>query len=201
MNRNIKTIIVYFLLIILTPSFAGAVDFLTTDGGVTLSSKDRDYWFKISGTLKVDERVYWGDTAGTALRSATPVSGVNSTAGTYDSGASVRDAGLTFEGGVGKDWTYNIALNFDVNKGASRIDDAYVTYHGFKDCLPNFTFDIGQVIPGFCLNCASSSKWIPFLERNMGTNTFGPEQGMGINFNSFNTHYTANFTITHCNLP
>lgn len=187
--RSFRSVMVSFLILLLTPSFAGAVTFVTTDGGLKVAGKDEtDFWFQIGGIIKVDQRVYWGDTEATR---GSPIK-----AGTYDSGAFVRDVGLTFEGGLGKDYTYNLALNFDPSASLSRVDDAYVTYHGFKNCLPNFTFDIGQVIPGFCLTCAASSKWIPFLERSMGTNTFGPQQGLGINFTSFNDYYTTSVTLT-----
>ncbi len=174
--------------LLFTPTITNAVSLVTSDGGVKVVGANKDYWFKVSGTLKVDQRIYWDDTKATSWDW--------SNAGTYNSGAFIRDVGLTFEGGLGTNWSYNIALNFDAFNSLSRVDDAYVSYHGFCNFLPNFKIDIGQVIPGFCLTCASSSKWIPFLERSMGTNTFGPQQGLGVNFNTYNNSYTSSLTIT-----
>ncbi|MCA9330293.1 hypothetical protein KDA11_06600, partial [Candidatus Saccharibacteria bacterium] len=188
MHRLFQSFFLSIVVLALTPTVAIAAKLVTTDGGVKVVGNNDDYWFQISGVLKVDQRIYWGNTETTA----SPICDD----GTYNSGAFIRDVGLTFNGGLGKDWSYNIALNFDAFKSLSRVDDAFVTYHGFKNFLPNFAIDIGQVIPGFCLTCATSSKWIPFLERSMGTNTFGAQQGLGVNFNSYNDAYTSSLTLT-----
>lgn len=65
-----------------------------------------------------------------------------------------------------------------------------------EDLAPNFSVSVGQVIPGFCIACASSSKWIPFMERSMATNTFGPQQGMGVAVNTYDNNYSATVAAT-----
>ncbi len=161
---------------------------VSSDGGLLVGSPDDPFWFQISGALKVDQRTFWGDTGSKA---PSP-----SRAGTYNSGAFIRDFGVTFDGGAGKDWTYTVALNFDARNTTTRIDDAFLTYYGFEWLLPNFTFSMGQVAPGFCISCATSSKWIPFLERSMGTNVFGPQQGLGISANTYNNNYSVTVAAT-----
>jgi phosphate-selective porin OprO/OprP len=54
-------------------------------------------------------------------------------------------------------------------------------------------------VPGFCITCAESGKWIPFLERSMGTNVFGPKQGLGISANTYNNNYS--FTVAATQQP
>lgn len=156
---------------------------VSSDGGLLVGSPDDPYWFQISGALKIDQRTFWG---GTNSKAPPP-----SRAGTYHSGAFIRDFGVTFDGGAGQDWTYTVALNFDARNVTTRIDDAFLTYYGFEWLLPKLTFSIGQVAPGFCVSCATSSKWIPFLERSMGTNVFGPQQGLGISANTYNNNYSV----------
>src|SRR3990167_9607541 len=144
MQQNKKFVIFTLLCsLMFTPFFAHA-DLngipVSSDGGLLVGSPDDPFWFQISGALKIDQRTYWGDTQ--------PVAPPNK-AGTYNSGAFIRDFGISFDGGVGKDWTYTIALNFDPRNSLSRVDDAFLTYYGFEWLLPNFTFSIGQVVPGF----------------------------------------------------
>jgi phosphate-selective porin OprO/OprP len=143
---------------------------------------------EISGSLKLDHRQYWGDTEKTAQ----PVN----PAGTYQSGTYIRDLGLNFDGDINDDYSYTISLNFDAKGKHVGVDDAWVTYYGFRDLAPNFTVSVGQVIPGFCVSCAASSKWIPFMERSMGTNVFGPQQGMGVSANTFDNNYSVTAAAT-----
>lgn len=188
MQRNIKSVIVALLFGLLLPTVSFANLPVTSDGGIQIGDTDGPYWFNLSGVMKVDERAYTGNTATTA-------SGVGDL-GTYLGGAFIRDAGLTLEGGVGENYGYTLGLDFQANAQTVKIDEFYLTYYGFGYLMPNFSFSIGQVNPGFCLNCADSSKWIPFMERSMGTNTFGPKQGLGISANSYDQHYSVNVAIT-----
>lgn len=188
MQNKIKSAMIALLFGLLVPavSFAGLE--VASDGGLQVGSTDAPYWFNLSGVLKVDERVYTGNTETTA-------SGVGNL-GTYMGGAFIRDMGLTFEGGVGENLSYNLGLDFDANNNQTSVDTAYVTYTGFKNVLPNLSFSVGQVSPGFCLSCADSSKWIPFMERSMGTNVFGPQPGLGMNANTYSDHYSATVAAT-----
>lgn len=187
MQHNIKSFFIT-LLIALLPSVSFASLQVASDGGLQVGSTDAPYWFNLSGVLKLDERVYMGNTQTTA-------SGLGNL-GTYMGGAFIRDMGLTLEGGVGENLSYNIGLDFEASSNQAKVDTAYITYTGFKCLLPNLSFAVGQVSPGFCLSCADSSKWIPFMERSMGTNVFGPQPGMGANANTYNDNYSATIAAT-----
>lgn len=191
MQRNIKSAILTLALALLLPtsSFARLENLpVASDGGLQVGSTKAPYWFNLSGVSKFDSRSFMGDTK-------TTPSGLGNL-GTYMSAVFIRDLGLVFEGGIGQDFGYTIEFNFDVDDNATRIDSAYITYYGFRCVLPNLSVSLGQVLPGFCLNCAMSSKWSPFMERSMATNTFGPQAGLGINANTYNDHYSATVAVT-----
>lgn len=180
--------VVATLLIATVPALALAHDTtpVSSKGGVMIGSPESPYWFELNGVIKLDQRNFFGDKAKT----------INNTAGTYVSGSFIRDIGLDLGGGIGQDFSYTLSLNLDSKDSKIKADDAYVTYYGFRDLMPNFTVSVGQVIPGFCIACASSSKWIPFMERSMATNTFGPQQGMGVSVNSYANNYSATVAAT-----
>jgi phosphate-selective porin OprO/OprP len=189
--KNIKSAIITLLfgLTLFSSCFAEGGIGVATDGGLQVGNPKTDpYWFNVSGVLKVDERIFTGDTA-------TTPSGVGKL-GTYISSTFIRDLGLTFEGGIGQDFSYTLAFDFDTDEKRVAIDYAYLTYYGLNYLLPNLSFSVGQVVPGFCLTCAASSKWIPFMERSMGTTVFGPKQGIGANANTFDDHYSATIAVT-----
>lgn len=189
MQHIIKSVMTTLLLALVpTVSFAHGDAGIATEGGLLVGSKSNPYWFQVSGAMKLDQRVYFGDTN----KTSSPIN----PAGTYESGAYIRDLGLSLDGGIGHDFTYTLALNFKASDSKVSVDDAFVTYHGFKHLAPNFTFSVGQVIPGFCVSCATSSKWIPFMERSMGTNVFGPQQGLGVSANTYNDHYSLTLAAT-----
>ena len=175
MKNNLKSVVITSV-IALIPAFGFAHEHAATTSASPVT-------VEISGALKLDHRSYFGNTE----KTASP----QNPAGTYQSGTFIRDLGLTFEGNLPEDFSYTIALNFSPKKSTVSVDDAFVTYHGFKDLMPNFSFSVGQVIPGFCVSCATSSKWIPFMERSMGTSVFGPQQGVGVSANSFDNNYSV----------
>lgn len=188
--NKIKSVIVTLVVGLLLPTFVYALEGVpvATDGGLQVNTTKAPYWFNISGVAKLDSRTYTGNDRTTA-------SGVGGL-GTYMSSVFIRDLGLSFEGGIGQNYSYTVELNFDADENETKIDYAYLTYYGFNHLLPNLSFSLGQVVPGFCLNCASSSKWSTFMERSMGTNTFGPQAGIGLNSNTYNDHYSATIAIT-----
>lgn len=196
MLNNIKSVVISLILLCASPFCYAAQaqvdeiidETVIADGGIAVGTINDPYSFEISGVLKVDQRSYFGDTTKTNWPSTD--------AGSYNSGAFIRDLGITFDGGVGKDYTYTIALNFMARSNLVRVDDAFITYNGFSYLMPNFSFSIGQVVPGFCISCATSSKWIPFLERSMGTNVFGPQQGLGVSATTYDNNYSLTLAIT-----
>ncbi|HSX20060.1 MAG TPA: porin, partial [Gammaproteobacteria bacterium] len=191
MQQKIKSVFSKLALSLLLPACVYAAPTgapVASDGGLQVSSTKGPFWFNISGVAKLDSRSYFDDTD-------TTQSGLGQL-GTYLDAVFIRDLGLAFEGGIGENYTYTIEFNFDAPARTATIDYAYLTYLGFGDLLPHLSFSLGQVVPGFCLNCASSSKWTPFMERSMATNTFGPQAGIGINGNTYNDHYSATVAIT-----
>ncbi len=196
MIHNFKSTVLVLLVSLFSVMFpvAAFADLpgVATDGGLQVGNPKCDrYWFNISGVVKIDERQYFGETA------ASPIQPYNQQGiGSYRSGAFIRDVGVTLNGGVGENFTYTLAFDYGAQTRTVAIDDAFLTYWGLQNLMPNFTFSVGQVSPGFCLNCAESSKWIPFLERNMSTYTFGPQNGLGISGNTYNNNYSLTVAIT-----
>lgn len=190
MQFKIKSILLTLLVGLLpTYSFAQLEGLpVASDGGLQVGSPEGDYWFNISGVAKVDSRSYTGNTKTTA-------SGVGGL-GTYMSSVFIRDLGINFEGGIGKNFSYTIELDIDANDKQVAVDTAYLSYNGFSNLLPNLEISVGQVVAGFSLNAAESSKWSPFMERAMATNVFGPQAGIGINANTYDNHYSATVAIT-----
>lgn len=191
MQFKIKSVLLSLLIGLLLPtcSFAALESLpVASDGGLQVGSPDSDYWFNLSGVTKLDSRTYTGNTKTTA-------SGAGGL-GTYMSAVFIRSLGINFEGGIGKNFSYTIELDFDVNDKQVEVDTAYLTYYGFGNLLPNLSVSLGQVVPGFSLNAAESSKWSPFMERSMATNTFGPQAGIGINANTYNNNYSATVAVT-----
>lgn len=190
MQRHIKSVIITLLFGLILPASSFALEGLpvASDGGIQIGSIKNPYWFNLSGAIKIDERIFTGDTH-------TTPSGVGAL-GTYLSATFIRDIGLTLEGGVGENFSYTLALDFEANGRLVSVDYAYLTYYGLNRLLPNLSVSVGQVVPGFCLTCAASSKWIPFMERSMGTTVFGPQQGIGANANTYDDHYSATVAIT-----
>ncbi len=71
-------------------------------GGLKVfSAADNAYWFSLGGRLNLDEAVYSG--------------GYQDKGNNFASGGNIRRAYLKFGGGVGDDFIYNLALNFDGN--------------------------------------------------------------------------------------
>jgi len=167
---------------------------VSSDGGIIIGSTKDPYWFKLGGIFQIDQRSFLVNRRGTPY-AFTPSTESNP-AGTYLSGAMLRAVGLDLSGGVGQDFTYNIGLNFDSQDKKVGVDYAYLTYHGLRYLAPNFNISIGQVFPGFCISCTASGQYIPFMERDMDTNTFGPEQGLGVRANSYDNNFSATVAIT-----
>ncbi len=105
MQYKIKSVILTFLIgmLITATSFANSLP-ATSDGGLQLGSTDGPYWFNISGTVKLDSRSYTGDVQ------TTP--GGYGMLGTYIDAVFVRDAGLSFVGGIGEKLYLHCRIKF-----------------------------------------------------------------------------------------
>lgn len=147
--------------------------------GLKYGNKEDPYWLALNGALKLDQRLFSGNKRGN-----------------LHSGASIREFTLDFSGGMGKDISVALGLGFEAQKSQVNVEDAYVTYTGYKGLGENFHVSIGKVNPSFCLENHSSGKWIPFLERSSVTTAFRPDAGLGISVNKWQDDYSINATIT-----
>jgi len=137
---------------------------LGSQGGVSFIHPDNaDYWFKLSGLLRLDSTLFMGS--------------ARDKMGDFPSGSKIRVAELYFDGGVGPDWDYTLALSF-TGPGTVSISDTWIAYSGF---LPNNQVFFGRVQGNwFGLDNSNSGSWNPFLERSLVTRAFGPEPGLGV---------------------
>ena len=147
--------------------------------GLQFGSKDDPYWFKVNGALMVDERLFLGKKRGN-----------------LHSGAYIRKFDIDLSGGLGKDLSFTTGVGFKAGSSTVEVNDAYITYAGFKGLGENFQVSIGKVNPSFCLENASSSKWLPFLERSIATTAFTPDPGLGVSVNKWQKDYSINVTLT-----
>lgn len=149
---------------------------LKTDGGFEIyQSPDNHYWFSLHGIIKTDATFFIGD--------------FDDKRDEFPSGAIVRSAEATVNGGVGKDFTYALTLSFE---SGTSVNDAYFTYHGFK----NTEISFGQVISPFCLENANSGKAIPFLERSLPVIALRPCMGVGANFATWGDNTSFKIAVT-----
>ena len=147
--------------------------------GLQFGSPNDPYWFKVNGALMMDERLFFGKKQGN-----------------LHSGAYIKKFDLDLSGGLGKDLSFTTGVGFKAHDSKVEINDAYITYSGFKGLGENFDVSIGKVNPSFCLESSSSSKWTPFLERSIATTAFAPDPGLGISVNKWQKDYSINITLT-----
>jgi len=146
--------------------------------GLKFGSESDPYWFKVNGALQVDERLFFGNKRGD-----------------LHSGASIRKFDLDLTAGMPNDLSFTLGVGFQPSHSKVEVNDAYVTYAGFKGLGDNFHISVGKVNPSFCLENHSSSKWIPFLERSIATTAFRPDSGLGVSVNKWQDNYSINATI------
>lgn len=139
---------------------------LTSTGGLSyINPNNADYWFKLSGVLRIDETIFMGDTT--------------TNKNDFPSGALLRTADLYLDGGIGRDWEYTISLEF-ARRASTQfgIGDTHIAYSGFMD---NNQVFVGRV-PGnwFGLDNSNSTSWMAFLYRSMPSLAFYPGDGLGL---------------------
>lgn len=147
--------------------------------GIQYGSSEDPFSLQIKGALKLDQRLFLGKTYNV-----------------FHNGALIRELSLNFDGSFGKDISVALGLGFDPIESTVSVDDAYITYKGFKGFGDNFQISIGKVNPTFCLENHSSGKWIPFLEKSSVTTTFRPDPGLGFSINKWQNDYSLNASIT-----
>ena len=145
---------------------------ISTTGGFMIGTPDDEYWFQIGGGVRFDQHFFMGNQY--------------SKGNEFLSGANLRNFEIDFNGGIGKNLSYSVVTLYGAKSKNITLEDAYVTYEIQKD----FTVSVGQVLPGYSLEAATSSKWIPFLERSMPTFALGTNLGLGVNVNKWDDSYT-----------
>ena len=146
---------------------------VTTKGGVLIGDKNNDdFWFSVSGGLKLDQTFFTGN--------------AKSKLNDFKSGGNIRSGWVDFDGGVGKDITYSMDFGLGADSKI-KLGDAYVTYNGLSE---NTGVSVGQISPGSCLQNTTSGKWTPFLERSLDANAFSLESGLGANISKWSNKYS-----------
>lgn len=104
-----------------------------------------------------------------------------------NSGVNARRARIGVVGTFAGDWDYGLIADFggstDVG-GPSYIENAYVTYNGFKKAGTPLAFDLGYIDTPFTLDEATSSNDIMFMERS-SAQVIATEFGAGDNRSAF----------------
>jgi len=136
---------------------------MSTQGGLSyIHPTDDRYWFKLSGTLRLDETLFMGN--------------ARDKGNSFPSGGSVRRAETFIDAGIGKHWEFTMGLNY--NGTSVAFGDTYVSYDGL---MKNNQVYIGRISGNwFGLDNSNSTSWNPFLERSLQANAFYPGDGLGV---------------------
>eukprot|EP01126_Amoeba_proteus_P008824 TRINITY_DN13344_c0_g2_i2.p1 TRINITY_DN13344_c0_g2~~TRINITY_DN13344_c0_g2_i2.p1 ORF type:complete len:425 (-),score=-6.33 TRINITY_DN13344_c0_g2_i2:72-1346(-) len=146
---------------------------VTTKGGVEIGDQNNDdFWFGVSGGLKLDQTFFTGNTQSKGTE--------------FKSGGNIRSGWVDFDGGIGKNITYSMDLGIG-SDAKIKLNDAYFTYAGWSE---NTSISLGQISPGSCLQNTTSSKWTPFLERSLDAAAFGLDTGLGFNISKWSNKYS-----------
>lgn len=120
------------------------------NGRFTITSADGDYSLSLRALVQFDMGYF--------------MEGRNPPGVDLNSGTNFRRAQVGFTGNLGRDWSYNLALNFG-GSGVERsgyLHRAYIQYDG----LAPFAIRLGATAPFAGLDDATSASEIQFLERS-----------------------------------
>lgn len=115
---------------------------ISTQGGLTLKTRDGQFSTKVGGRLQVDAATYGGS----------PDMG---------DGTDIRRARLYLSGTLFRDWGYKLEYEFD----NSSITDAFITYDGFE----NYQITVGNFKDPFSLDFMIGANSTMFMERALPT--------------------------------
>lgn len=115
---------------------------VSTQGGLTLKTRDGQFSTKVGGRLQVDAAAYGGS----------PDMG---------DGTDIRRARLYLSGTLYRDWGYKLEYEFD----NSSITDAFISYDGFE----NYQIMVGNFKDPFSLDYMISANNTMFMERALPT--------------------------------
>ena len=146
---------------------------ISSTSGLMFGSKTDPYWFKLGGAVVFEQKAFIGNDIAKGNE--------------FHGGANIRNFEIDLDGGLGQpNITYTLVTKYETKDKKVGLDDAYITY-GITN---KFTVSVGQVLPGFSLESASSSKWIPFFDRSMATHALGTDLGLGVNVSKWDNQYT-----------
>lgn len=131
-----------------------ALPSLSSDGGLKwVEPSNPDYWFKVGGRLQLDEVIFTGS--------------FRDKKSNFPNGANIRRVFAEFQGGIGKDFEYQLNLSFKA--AVVDFDRAFIDYKG----LASHTFiRVGQFKPLLSLEYYSSDLNYLFLEVSLASSTF-----------------------------
>ncbi|THF71798.1 MAG: porin [Methylophaga nitratireducenticrescens] len=115
---------------------------ISTQGGLTLKTRDGQFSTKVGGRVQVDAATYGGS----------PDMG---------DGTDIRRARLYLSGTLYRDWGYKLEYEFD----NSSITDAFISYDGFE----NYQIMVGNFKDPFSLDYMISANNTMFMERALPT--------------------------------
>lgn len=140
---------------------------ITTNGGLTVKTRDGKFSTKLGGRVQADAAAYGGE----------PDLG---------DGTEIRRARLYIEGVMYHDWGYKLQYDF-ANTGANGkgIADAYLSYNGFD----NTQIKVGNFKDPFSLQEQTSSKFISFMERGLPS-AFAAGRHIGVMASTAHQHWT-----------
>lgn len=118
---------------------------ITTNGGLTVKTRDGKFQTKLGGRVQADAATYSGD----------PELG---------NGTEIRRARLYLDGVMYHDWAYKLEYDFaNTGSNGKGIADAYLSYNGFD----NLQIKVGNFKDPFSLQEQTSSNHITFMERGL----------------------------------
>ena len=115
---------------------------ISTNGGLSLKTRDGQFSTKVGGRLQVDAAAYGGS----------PDMG---------DGTDIRRARLYIAGQLYRDWGYKLEYEFDNDS----ITDAFISYNGFE----NYQIMAGNFKDPFTLDYMTSANNTMFMERALPT--------------------------------
>lgn len=154
---------------------------LKSEGGLSYTHPDDErFWFTLGGTVRLDQIHYSGDVKDRRFE--------------FPNSARIRRCDVTVDGGVGEHWEYSFDALFvglggsfnshggparQINTASVILQDVWLGYIGIFGEKSEIFF--GRVSGNwYGLENATSSTWMPFLERSAQSNAFYPGDGIGV---------------------
>jgi phosphate-selective porin OprO and OprP len=136
------------------------------EDGLHLETKDGNFTVAVNGRAQVDSQINVNQGLGSDFQSGTGAQMPSS----LNDGVALRRARLGIEGTFFKVTDYKFEYDFTRGNGlnAGGVTDAFIRYNFSKP----FSVKVGAFKEPFSLEEATSNRYLTFIERNMGVNTF-----------------------------